>query len=268
MSPSKLEYQGAAFVFLAALSMTALSGCTRGSSATSSPPPATVSSASTASSADAFAFTVVGVDPVQPNGSQDTHAQTPTAECDSTTFAADEAVGMEVADGFAVANFPAAAYLLRHFLRGEGTQVGYPAGSPISKEALASSAFRAVNNEVQEAILSQLEAGRARVRLSAAQLPTVAFESEASDLYWGFRGTQGLTVTGGGSRENGRYVGTLSYVIRDSYGFPAGDTLGGFGPPMRYLQTVCGAPQHAGGAHWFPDAITVTVLFNRPAPPG
>jgi hypothetical protein len=37
------------------------------------------------------------------------------------------------------------------------------------------------------------------------------------------------------------------------------------GPPMRYLQTVCGAPRHAGGAHWFPDTITVTVPFNRPA---
>src|SRR5690242_2864428 len=87
----------------------------------------------------------------------------------------------------------------------------------------------------------------------------------SSDLYWGFRGTQGLTVTGRGARENGRYAGTLSYVIRDSYGFPVGDTLDGFGPPMRYLQTVCGAPRHAGGAHWFPDTITVTVPFNRPA---
>jgi hypothetical protein len=73
-----------------------------------------------------------------------------------------------------------------------------------------------------------------------------------------------LSVTGSGSRENGRYAGILSYVIRDSYGFPAADTLGGFGPPMRYLQTACGAPQHAGGAHWFPDTITVTVRFSRP----
>jgi hypothetical protein len=84
-------------------------------------------------------------------------------------------------------------------------------------------------------------------------------------LYWAFRGTQGLTVTGHGSLANGRWTGTLSYVIRDSYGFPAGDTLAGFGSPMRYLQTVCGAPQHSGGARWFPDSITVTVPFTRPA---
>ena len=123
-----------------------------------------------------------------------------------------------------------------------------------------------MNNKVQRAILRQLKSGKTRVHLSRARLPTVAFESKNSDLYWGFRGTQGLTVTGSGSRTNRRYTGTLSYVIRDSYGFPASDTLHGFGAPMRYLQTACGAPQHPGGAHWFPDTITVIVRFSRPAP--
>ena len=238
----------------------ALSACSAASPTTEAPSAATVPSAKTA-----FAFTIVGVHPVPPNGSQDTHAQAPKAGCDSATFAADKALGARVANGFALAGFPASADLLMHFLDGKGTEVNYREGSPISKEALASSAFRAVNNEVQEAVLRQLKAGTRRVQLSAAQLPTVAFESETSDLYWGFRGTQGLAVTGSGSRENGRYVGTLSYVVRDSYGFPARDTLGGFGPPMRYLQTACGAPQHAGGARWFPDTITVTVPFSRPA---
>ena len=170
-----------------------------------------------------------------------------------------------MARGFALADLPASADLLAHVLSGKGTEVDCWAGSPVSKKTLASEAFRAVNDEVAEAIFSQLKAGRTRVRLSAAQLPTVAFESRSSDLYWGFRGTQGLTVTGSGHRENGRYTGTLAYVIWDSYGFPASDTLDGFGPPMRYLQTACGAPQHAGGAHWFPDTITVTVPFSRPA---
>ncbi len=200
-----------------------------------------------------------------PNESQDTHAQTPKARCDSATFAADEALGARVVEGFALARFRASAHLLAHFLQGKGTEVNYRAGSPISRKARASSAFGVVNSEVQDAVLSQLKAGRTRLRLSSAQLPTVAFESKNSDLYWGFRGTQGLTVTGSGRRANGRYVGRLSYIIQDSYGFPASDTLGGFGPPMRYLQTACGAPQHAGGARWFPDTITVTVPFNRPA---
>jgi hypothetical protein len=201
---------------------------------------------------------------VPPNGSQDTHAHTPAAECDPAALAADKVLGIKVAGGFALAGFPVAAALLTHFLGGKGTEVDYPAGSPIAQQARSSSAFRAVNNEVQGAILHQLTAGQTQVRLAAAQLPLIAFESKDSDLYWGFRGTQGLTVTGAGRHENGRYTGTLSYVIRDSYGFPARDTLRGVGAPMRYLQTACGAPQHPG-AHWFPDTITVTVPFGQRA---
>jgi hypothetical protein len=248
----------------------ALPGCSAAgsSSAAGSPAPttahSTAHSAQTAHSAGAaLAFTVAGNRPVLPGGSQDTHAQTPDTTCDSARFAADKAQGARVARAFALAGFPASADLLAHFLAGTGTRVNYRAGSPIAKEALASEAFKALNADVQKAILGQLKAGRTRVRLSAAQLPAVAFESTSSDLYWGFRGTQGLTVTGRGTRENGRYAGTLSYVIRDSYGFPVGDTLDGFGPPMRYLQTVCGAPRHTGGARWFPDTITVTVPFSR-----
>jgi hypothetical protein len=238
----------------------ALAGCSASVPAASVPaasPPASRSASSPA-------FTVTGVHPVAPSGSQDTHAQTPGASCDSATFATDHAVGVKVARGFALAGFPASADLLEHFLGGTGTAVRYPAGSPISKQARASAAFQAVDNDVSEAILSQLKTGRVHVRLSAAQLPAVAFESQGTDLYWGFRGTQGLTVTGSGRRQDGRYVGTLSYVIQDSYGFPASDTLAGFGPPMRYLQTACGAPQHAGGARWFADTITLTVPFSQP----
>jgi hypothetical protein len=243
----------------------ALPGCSAAAPSAADPPvPTTVHSTAHPAKA-AFAFTVAGDRPVLPGGSQDTHAQTPNARCDSRTFAADKALGARVASGFAFAGFPVSAHLLAHFLTGKGTGVNYRAGSPIARKALASEAFRALNADVQKAILGQLKAGRTRVRLSAAQLPAVAFESTSSDLYWGFRGTQGLTVTGRGTRENGRYAGTLSYVIRDSYGFPIGDTLDGFGPPMRYLQTVCGTPRHSGGAHWFPDTITVTVPFNRPA---
>jgi hypothetical protein len=212
-----------------------------------------------------WTFTVSGDRPVLPNGSQDTHAATPEAVCDDAVFADDVAIGQEVARGFTLAGFAASADLMKHFLAGPGTEVDYRPGSTISEQALASSAFRAMNEHVQGVILEQLKAGHVQVRLSAGQLPAVAFESAASDLYWGFRGTQGLTVTGSGMRAHGRYAGTLTYVIRDSYGFPDDDTLGGFGPPMRYLQTVCGAPQHAGGAHWFPDTITVTVPFEQPA---
>jgi hypothetical protein len=212
-----------------------------------------------------WTFAVSGDRPVVPNGSQDTHAATPEAACDSAELAKDVAIGQEITRAFTLAGFTASADLLKHFLAGQGTQVAYRPGSSVSAQALANSAFRAMNEHVQGVIWEQLKAGQTQVRLSASQLPAVAFESTTSDLYWGFRGTQGLTVAGSGTRADGRYSGTLTYVIRDSYGFPADDTLGGFGPPMRYLQTVCGAPQHAGGAHWFPDTITVTVPFEQPA---
>ena len=235
--------------------------------------PAPAASAATASSAApttprttaAWRFTVSGVRPVPANGSQDTHAQAAGASCDSGQLAAYKNLGNGIAAGFAASDFPAAADLLRHFLAGAGTGVNYPAGSRISRLAVASSAFQVVNGQVQAAIARQLKAGDVQVRLAASQLPTVTFSSTNSDLYWSFRGTQGLTVTGSGGRAGGRYAGTLTYVIRDSYGFPVDDTLGGFGPPMRYLQTVCGAPQYAGGAHWFPDTVTVTVPFDQPA---
>jgi hypothetical protein len=239
--------------------------CSATPPATGPPPPAAVlpthPTHAAAPATPAGVFTVTGNNPVSVNGSQDTHAATPNATCDSSQFAADEAVGTEVVDGFRLGNFPTAAGLLAHFLKGTGTEVDFGIGSVISDKAVASSEFQAVNTDVQSEIALQLKAKVTRVRLSAAQLPTVLFGSTSSDLYWGFRGTQGLTVTGSGSRENGRYVGTLTYVIRDSYGFPADDTLDGFGPPMRYLQTVCGAPQHPGGARWFPDTITVRVPF-------
>ena len=207
------------------------------------------------------AFTVAGDNPVTPNGGQDTFASTPGATCDSAQLKADRSLGASIADGFSLEGFPAASDLLEHFLTGSGTEIDYRLGSTISAQAQASAAFQTVNDIVQGEIALQLKAGDTRVRLSAGQLPTVQFASTASDLYWGFRGTQGLTVSGSGRRDNGGYTGTLTYVIRDSYGFPADDTLDGFGPPMRYLQTVCGAPQHPGGARWFPDTITVRVPF-------
>jgi hypothetical protein len=219
-------------------------------------------SASADPAAASGAFTVDGDNPVPLNGSQDTHAQAGGVSCDSATFALDRRLGGRIADGFSVTGLPASADLLRHFLAGAGTAVSYPARSRISRLAAASAAFVTVNEQVQAEVTRQLKAGATQVRLPAAQLATVSFASAGGDLYWGFRGTQGLSVSGRGHLADGTYTGTLTYVIRDSYGFPEGDTLAGFGAPMRYLQTVCGAPQHAGGARWFPDSITVTVPFR------
>lgn len=246
------------------IAVLSVAACSGNSSAPAAAPPSTTPKPSHHPTA-AWGFTVRGVRPVLANGSQDTSAQAAGAACDGAQLSADKRLGGQIASGFAVGGFPTAAALLRHFLAGTGAAVDYPAASPIARLALASRAFQTVNRQVQAAVARQLKAGGTRVELSAGQLPAVEFSDGTSDLYWSFRGTQGLTVTGHGSRKRGRYVGTLTYVIRDSYGFPVDDTLGGFGPPMRYLQTVCGAPRHAGGARWFPDSVTVTVPFDQPA---
>jgi hypothetical protein len=261
-----LRRRTATIAVLSVIALLSASACSGAPSApvvpaTSAAPAAPKAPRSTA----AWGFTVSGVRPVPANGSQDTRAQAAGATCDSAQLAVDKNLGNGIADGFAASDFPAAAGLLRHFLTGEGTGVNYPAASQVSRLAAASTAFQVVNGQVQTAIARRLKDGDTRVRLAAWQLPTVTFSATNSDLYWSFRGTQGLSVAGSGVRESGRYVGTLTYVVRDSYGFPVDDTLDGFGPPMRYLQTVCGAPQHAGGAHWFPDTVTVTVPFDQPA---
>lgn len=227
-------------------------------------PPATSASPSASPSpASSWHFTVSGGTPVPPNGSEDTSAEAASA-CDRAQFARDKQTGTQVMAGFLASGRPASAALLRHFLTGTGTPVHFGPGSPVAKLARESTPFRELNGQVAAAVAEQLRAGASRVRLGSAQLPPLTFTG-AGDLYWGFRNTQGLTVTGTGTRNGTRYTGTLTYVIGDSYGFPAADTLGGYGAPMRYLQTSCGAPAHPGGAHWFPDSITVTVPFSASA---
>ena len=140
-----------------------LSGCSMlpgsGSSSPPADPPAPATAHSAVQRASAtFSFTVTGTHPVEPNGSQDTHAQTPGTSCASATSASDHALGVRIARGFTLAGFPVGAELLTHFLQGKGTRVVFPAGSPISKKALASSAFQAVNSEVQAEILGQVAA--------------------------------------------------------------------------------------------------------------
>jgi hypothetical protein len=209
-------------------------------------------------------FTVTGADPVEPNSSQDTRAQA-TSACRPGVLRQDQTLGDTTATGFALAGAPVAARLLAHFLAGTGTPLRFGPRSQIAREARASRPFRVLNQRVQAGVLARLRAGHASVRLPGSALPPVLFAGPGSsqDLYLGFRGTQGLDLSGAGTITRHGYAGTLTYVIRDSYGFPPADRLLGIGTAMRYLQVTCGSPQTRGGARWFPDAITVTVPFRH-----
>lgn len=212
---------------------------------------------------------MAGTFPVFRAPGQDTHAQDPSSRCDPATFQRNRSVGRAAVAGFAFTGLDASARLLAHFLQGTGTPVNFGADSAIARQAKASSAFRAMNRSVQADVLRQLRAGRTRVQLDRTLLQPIRFgvPGSARDLYLGFRGTQGLEVRGSGHLARHRFAGRLTYVIRDVYGFPPSDRLLGTGPAMRYLQVNCGAPEHAGGAHWFPDSITVTVPFRHPRHP-
>jgi uncharacterized protein YraI len=213
-------------------------------------------------------FTVRGSHPVPSsnNQSQDTHASTPGAICDPARLVADSDLGSDAATGFGLIGAPTAESLLNHFLGGSGNEVDFSAGTAISADAKASSEFSKLNTTIQAQLLQELKAGYSAAVLPSSVVSPPNFETDGShELHWGFGGTQGLSITGSGSLRSGRYVGTINYIIWDSYGFTTQDKFDGIGPQMRYLQTVCGAPQDKFGAHWFLDSISISVPFNQPA---
>ncbi|GAA1234793.1 hypothetical protein GCM10009665_26220 [Kitasatospora nipponensis] len=213
-------------------------------------------------------FTVAGALPVrtaeQGNQSQFTHDQSPRgAVCDPYFLRRAQQNGRATATSFANRGMPASAALLNHFLDGTGTPIDFPNGSPVANDLLSNGDFKSLDKSVQAEVKKQLDNGKNTVQLDRDTLTRVALYYPL-ELLFGFRGTQGLTVTGSGSVVDGNYVGSITYVVQDSYGFPEGDHLLGLGDQMRYLQTVCGAPQTPGGAHWFADSITVKVPFSLP----
>jgi hypothetical protein len=244
----------------------AVAGCSvPGLRSGSSPAPAGSTSGASAISPAAVrpGFTVRGSVPVSPTSSQDTHAQS-AGTCPPQRLRRYQTLGQAALFSFTTTGAPTAAALLSHFLAGSGTAVRYGARSRVAREVRASPAFRTLNKAVQSGVLARLRTGQRQVQVASGELTPPRFGSGGSrDLYLGFRGTQGLAVRGSGTLQHGRYAGHLSYVIRDSYGFSVADRLGGVGTAMRYLQTTCGHPPVSGGAHWFPDSVTVTVPFRH-----
>ena len=119
-------------------------------------------------------FTVRGSHAVTNDGSQDTHASTPNATCSGVTLTKDEALGSGVAAGFGEADLPESQSLLLHFLGGNGKEVDFTTGTPISADALASTEFKNVNSGVQTQLLKLLR--RRRHRCSAVIHGSIAAE--------------------------------------------------------------------------------------------
>ena len=206
-------------------------------------------------------FGVFGKLPVEKSESQDTSAQAPPgSQCGRVKLAKDRAEGYTLAAGMFLRGYFDAAGLLKHFLDNTGTPIDITTGQ-ITRDLEGNSQFVSLDNAVQGYILQQLKMGHDNIILNQPILRRIGLY-QPNDLYYAFAGTQGLIVTGSGSLVGVDYAGTLTYEIDDSYGFTSLDHFDGYGDDMRYLQTVCGSE---GGAHWFPDSITVTVPFSLPA---
>lgn len=180
---------------------------------------------------------------------------------------------------------PDGAALMRHFLSGRGTPITYGQTSRIAGLIAHSAAFQRLNRAIETELIKQLAPSAAgvdreppaHIRLDRDFLLALrpSFDSLARDpdLYLALRGTQGLSVRGQGRayrpaqpKRRGYVSGTLTYTISDVYGFSSQPKFRLFGhpvgPDLHYLQTVCGAPAHHHGAHWFRDAVVVTVRFR------
>jgi hypothetical protein len=177
--------------------------------------------------------------------------------------------------------FPSdAASLFQHWLDGTGSEVSLGPTTALARELLSYSGFVDMNSNVQVYAAQRFNQGQATATLptpagslsqstASSPLTLLNFSNRGRDpdLYWAFRGTQGLRVSGTVTKDNGRYTGKLTYTIYDTYGFPASNTgsiTGRVTASMNYLQTHCGWPKYAS-PRWFSDSLTVTVPFNQPA---
>jgi hypothetical protein len=210
------------------------------------------------------AFSVKGNHKVKPGNDRDTHAQNPEATCNRLTFAGDETIANGLITTWLEGDLGVSAELMQHFLSGKGTAINFDVTSTTAEETSQDGAFKTLNKKLQGYVLAQLKKGASTITVPSRVLAPPRLGDNNNDLYFAFRGTQGVTVTGHGRLEDGRYVGDLLYKITDTYGFVSPPDVP-FGPQMRYLQTNCGAPFKEYGAHWFQDTISVVVPFNWPS---
>ena len=115
--------------------------------------------------------------------------------------------------------FPSdAANLFQHWLDGTGTGVSLGQNSAVARQPLTYPGFVNMNNKVQAFAAQRFDQGRRAVTLPTPTIPFLAptasspltllnFSNEGRypGLYWAFRGTQGLGVSGSVAKSNNRY---------------------------------------------------------------
>jgi hypothetical protein len=215
-------------------------------------------------------FTISGSDnsTVGEAGKQATGSAKDAKTCKSLfgqlAYKESEGIGISLVKSWQALGLNTAAMFLAHFLDGTGTPLNLADTSSTAAEIQKSKEFTAENTNILNYIQQQLRNGATKIPLPTPNpLHAFAFLAKFTepDLYLAFRRTNGLAVTGSAYLNGNNYVGSLTYVITETYGFSTAN-LDDEGPFMRYLQTVCGAPYYPGGAHWFPISVTITEPFS------
>lgn len=217
-------------------------------------------------------FTIAGSIPLpQPNNDPDgefaSGSAQNAAQCNPHRAISYLLDGLELALVFSALGATDASDLLINFLAGTGAPIDSTDGSTLSQAVKADLQFIVIDKAVQAAAAEQFNTGLAAAEVTPnLKLLNFSTWSTALSLQLAFGGTQGLDVKGSVHIDGGSYAGTITYTIRDIYGFFNNNKFLGVGKKMHYLQGICGAPDFADGARWFPDSVTVTVPFNQPAP--
>lgn len=192
------------------------------------------------------------------------------AECDSGQAANDRLDAEKWVHKFRLGGAFDGADFLQHFLDGSGTPINRSNNSFLADEVKVTSVFGRLNGQIQKAAKQLLDSKKPADVTDAMYppdfpIPRHHIPSPNLATAAAFGGTQGLDITGDVYEENGFYHGTITYIIRDVYGFYPKPAFMGMGPKMHYLQGTCGAPSYPKGARWFYDSVTVTVPFNQSA---
>jgi hypothetical protein len=221
---------------------------------------------------DSGSFTVTGKIPLpkpdnNPAGEFASGSPENAAQCNQPLARAYKTVGLAAAFFFVSQTALDAASLLLNFLGGTGMRVDFPDGSRLSNAVKTDPQFIAFDKVVQAAAAAQFNTGQTNANVTSnLKLPDFSKDSTEVSLFWAFGGTQGLDVEGKAFVQGSSYIGTITYTIRDIYGFTDKEKFRGMGPKMHYLQGICGAPDIPFGARFFEDSVIVTVPFNQPAP--
>jgi len=134
--------------------------------------------------------------------------------------------------------------LLWHFLDGFGPSIDYRDDSSpgsVSGKVRRSASFKALDERVQKEVLEKAREGQVNFTIVSSTLHRPTSGSRATSISTGRSAAPKGSTPAAASSATSRFKGSITYVIRDSYGFRNDEGFFGADKAARYLQTTCGA---------------------------